>query len=123
MCRWFPSPPIPSTHALFCDCLHQSATTAEAAAKAESLRLQDELERARQAELIRLQEESVLRQEAERIKGQAELQEAQLKNAREVELARVEAEVEGRIKQERENEDVAMRKLKAQAIEERTKVG
>merc|ERR1711935_161367 len=89
----------------------------------------DELERKRQVDMLnaqkymqeeqlKKQEEMVARQEAMRRKTAEH--EAALKTK--MELAKVQAESDGRIRQERENHDLILDKLKQEAIERRDTV-
>lgn len=87
---------------------------------------QDELERKRQVDMLnaqkymqeeqlKKQEEMVAKQEAERRKTAAYENELRTKT----ELAKAQAEADGRIRQERENHDLILEKVRLEAIEKR----
>ena len=89
----------------------------------------DELERKRQVDMLNAQkymQEEQLKKQEEMVARQEEMRrktaehEAALRTK--TELAKVKAEADGRIRQERENHDLIVEKLKAEAIEKRDTV-
>mmetsp|Transcript_22173 Transcript_22173/g.39016 ORF Transcript_22173/g.39016 Transcript_22173/m.39016 type:complete len:574 (+) Transcript_22173:208-1929(+) len=89
----------------------------------------DELERKRQVDMLNAQkymQEEQLKKQEEMVARQEEMRrktaehEAQLKTK--MELAKAQAEADGRIRQERENHDLVLEKLKQEAIERRDTV-
>lgn len=89
----------------------------------------DELERKRQVDMLNAQkymQEEQLKKQEEMVARQEEMRrktaehEAALRTK--TELAKVQAEADGRIRQERENHDLIVEKLKAEAIEKRDTV-
>lgn len=90
---------------------------------------QDELERKRQVDLLNAQkymQEEQLKKQEEMVARQEEMRrktaehEAALKTK--MELAKAKAEAEGRIRQERENHDLILEKVKLEALEKRDTV-
>lgn len=95
----------------------------------ERIKTQDRIQRERDLALVELQEKSARRLEEQRRETEQILHEQTLKaeaekarEDREAELERLKQEIEGRIRQERINEDIHMRQLQAKAAEDRRKL-
>ena len=86
---------------------------AEAKARREARAEEDTLVRAREQDMLKAKEQAAVRQEEERRKTELLVAQERNKGMLEAEQAKAKIEAEGKIAQERQNEDVAMRKLKA----------
>ncbi|CAM9656137.1 unnamed protein product, partial [Sphacelaria rigidula] len=88
-----------------------------------------ESEKARREQLLRMQEEAARRRETLRLETERELRTTKMELEREMDatklqmdIDRVRAEVQAKVDAERENEDVVMRKIRAQGEEDRKRV-
>ena len=93
--------------------LKELELAAEAKARREGRVEEDALVRAREQDMLKAKEEAAVRQEEERRKTELLVTQERNKGLLEAERAKAKIEAEAKIAQERQNEDVAMRKLKA----------